>query len=198
VPQVRPGSTRFDGIAFSPDGRRLLYRLRQADGCEGQTGSADGEIVVVPVAGGEPVAVGSLSAARESWSPDSSRIAFTRDWGDGSLSGIEVVDVSSRDAYSVGISYAGDVVWTKLGIYAYDAAEDTLVLVDPDDRSARPVAAGAPAPLAAHPSGRFVVSFTHPFLSVHSSDGTTLTRRRLAAPHALTPIERTLVVAPAP
>lgn len=90
VSPIVPGS-----VALSPDGARLAF--------DGRVGTGASNVYTVPVAGGDPVAIGSSAASDTSpaWSADGATVYFVSDrragvpdvWaapGDGSLDPVEV------------------------------------------------------------------------------------------------------------
>ncbi len=64
-----PSST-FQVFDVSPDGSKLL--------AAGSRGSAEGPLWSVPILGGPPYRIGSLTASSGTWSPDGERMAFTQ------------------------------------------------------------------------------------------------------------------------
>ena len=96
---------RWSGIAWSPDGRKIAFSVREGRGASGE---ADTEIYVVDSDGRElrKLTDNDVLDDLESWSPDGRAIAFTTN-RDGQ-SEVYLMDADGRDQRNLSLSPASD------------------------------------------------------------------------------------------
>lgn len=140
--------------AWSPDGTRLVYTMENV-GITPLNMELTSDLWIVPVDGGEPVALGVTDGVDPSWSPGGHRIAYaTRlqpEEGVGSQHDIMTISADGGDPVNVTRDEANDwhPAWSADGRHIYFVSDRggsmNLWRVPVDERSGR--VSGAPQPV---------------------------------------------------